>query len=123
MPRYIDAVEAETQIKDLFADMPKIEFMGNVRNWREKNKQYLDCLGVIRSLKTADVMEVKHEKWEVCNILDYAQRPSGRKVGMCPRCGYLTDEFRTIVESSKKLTNFCPNCGVQMDGKETEDAH
>lgn len=59
--------------------------------------------------------------WEVCNVLDYAQRPTGRKVGRCSHCGHLTDEFRKIVESSKKLTNFCPDCGADMR-KEIEDA-
>lgn len=56
--RYIDAVKMETRIKELFPDIPKIDFMNNIRNWREKNKQYLQCLDVIRSLPTADVVEV-----------------------------------------------------------------
>ena len=58
MPRYVDVIEAEAAIKDLFADMPRIEFMGNRRRWREENEQYLRCLEVLRSLPTADVVEV-----------------------------------------------------------------
>ena len=61
LKRYVDAIEAEANIKKLFQDMPKIEFMGNRR--REKNKQYLECLDVIRSLQTIDVVELKRGKW------------------------------------------------------------
>lgn len=61
--------------------------------------------------------ERKKGKWEVRNILDYAQRPTGRKLGECSVCGYLTDDFRTMIEANKKLTNFCPNCGAEMRGE------
>lgn len=77
-------------------------------------------IGLIEEMPTADVPERNVGKWEVCNILDYAQRPTGRRVGRCPYCGHLTGEFRKIIESSKELTNFCPNCGADMR-KETED--
>lgn len=60
------------------------------------------------------VAEPRKGKWEVCNILDYAQRPSGRKILRCPFCGYLTDEFRSMVDYYHKLTHFCPNCGARM---------
>ena len=69
--KYVDVIEAEAAIKDLFADMPRIEFMGNQRRWREENEQYLRCLDVIRSLPTADVVEVvrckdcKHCEWYI----------------------------------------------------------
>lgn len=62
----------------------------------------------------------KRGKWKVCDILDYAQRPSGRKILRCPFCKYLTDEFRSKVDYYHKLTNFCPNCGADMRG-ESED--
>lgn len=57
--KYVDVIEAEAAIKDLFADMPRIEFNGNRRRWREENEQYLRCLDAIRSLPTADVVEKK----------------------------------------------------------------
>lgn len=46
--KYVDVIEAEAAIKDLFADMPRIEFNGNRRRWREENEQYLRCLDAIR---------------------------------------------------------------------------
>ena len=76
---------------------------------------------IVKDKQNNDAQEVKHGKWEVCGILDYAQRPSGRKLLRCPFCKYLTDDFRSIVEYHHALTNFCPNCGAKMDGKETED--
>ena len=62
--------------------------------------------------------ERKKGKWEVYNILDYSQRPSGRKVLRCPFCEYLSNDFISIVEYHRALTNFCPNCGAKMDGEE-----
>lgn len=59
MPRYIDAIEAEAAIKCLFPDMPRIEFNGNRRRWREENDPYLRCLDLLRSIPTADVVERK----------------------------------------------------------------
>lgn len=65
-----------------------------------------------------NVVTRKRGKWKVCNILDYAQRHTGRMVGKCPFCGYLTDEFRKMFESHHMLTNFCPNCGAEMERSE-----
>lgn len=62
--------------------------------------------------------ERKRGEWEVCNILDYAQRPSGRKILRCPFCGYLTDDFISKADYYHKLTRFCPNCGAYMRGGE-----
>ncbi len=72
-----------------------------------------DAVSLVGSMPTA---EPRKGKWEVCNILDYAQRPSGRKILRCPFCGYLTGEFRSMVDYYHKLTHFCPNCGAEMEG-------
>lgn len=75
---------------------------------------YCKDIDMFESLPTAG----KKGKWEVCDILDYAQRPSGRKILRCPFCGYLTGEFRSMVDYYHKLTHFCPNCGAEMEGGE-----
>lgn len=67
-----------------------------------------------------EVQVIKRGKWEVCDILDYAQRPLGRKILRCPFCGYLTDEFMSIVDYNHERTNFCPNCGAKMDQENIE---
>ena len=83
-------------------------------------KPYLDK--VIETVSECEepsmIPERKKGKWEVCDILDYAQRPSGRKILRCPFCGYLTDEFRSRVDYYHKLTHFCPNCGADMSGEQ-----
>lgn len=63
----------------------------------------------------------KKGKWKVCDILDYAQRPTGRKILRCPFCGYLTDEFRGRVDYYLRLTHYCSNCGAEMKKGETDD--
>lgn len=71
--KYVDVIEAEAAIKDLFADMPRIEFMGNQRRWREENEQYLRCLDAIRSVPTADAVEIKKEgEWEMFDLISSA---------------------------------------------------
>lgn len=101
--KYVDVIEAEAAIKDLFADMPRIEFMGNRRRWREENEQYLRCLDAIRSLSTADVVERRVGKW-----VDY---PIADGCLQCSACGILR-----FGES-----NYCPNCGAEMDGGKDDD--
>jgi len=112
--RYINAVEAEAQIKKLFPDIPKIDFMDTVRNWREKNKQYLQCLDVIRSLPTADVAEVKHGYFIGTEFDGYADGYPVFYEWKCSECG-------CIFEDEEPTYNYCPQCGAKMDGKETED--
>ena len=61
---------------------------------------------------------VKHGRWLIHNILDYAKRPTGRKVGECSICGQLTPDFRLITEEPN--WSYCPNCGARMDEVENE---
>ena len=110
--RYIDAVEAEARIKELFPDIPKIDFMDTVRNWREKNKQFLQCLGVIRSLPTADMVERKKGKW----IND-------RGLYKCSCCNKLWNVWWAGVvpiEQMKKVMPYCPMCG-SYNGEESDN--
>lgn len=88
------------------------------KNWLERMRWHvLECDKLARELERAKAFaqpERKNGKWEICNILDYAQRPTGRKILRCPFCGYLTDEFRSMVDYYHKRTRFCPNCGNEM---------
>ena len=68
------------------------------------------AIDVIKRQPTADVAEVKHGEW-----ID----------GRCTNCNYKTDieqiGFKCWgdgVHVKYKETNFCPNCGAKMDGKE-----
>ena len=55
---------------------------------------------------------IKHGQWLIYNILDYAKRPTGRKVAECSVCGQLTPDFRLITEEPN--WNYCPSCGAKM---------
>lgn len=62
---------------------------------------------LIKKQPAADVVEVKHGEWEenryaFCNV--------------CPECGTIVD--RSAIKWQSGELNFCPNCGVKMDGKE-----
>ncbi len=111
--RPIDAVEAEAGIKMLFPDMPKIDFMDNVSNWRKKNKQYLECLDVIRSLPTADVVERKRGKW-----IDAKPR-SGQIGKVCSVCG---NEAYWDSDYGQQLFDWCPYCG-SYNGEESDNGN
>ena len=67
------------------------------------------------------IEELKRGKWEVWNILDHAQRPSGRKVLRCPFCGYMTDAFMSREDYCHKMTHYCPNCGSYNGGENDAD--
>lgn len=91
--------------EDLFPDLPQII--------KDKNTEIAKAYqkGYEQGKKDAE----QQGRWEVCNILDYAQRPSGRKILRCSLCGYLTNDFRSMVDYSHELTNYCPMCGARMD--------
>ena len=67
----------------------------------------------IKMLNSAESQR-KKGKWEVCDIPDYAGRPSGRKILHCPFCGYLTDEFRSKHDYNYRMAHFCTNCGAEL---------
>lgn len=110
MPRYIDADALILKLKTQdYSGAPD-----TLEDWTPQDMTNAE-ISDIEHAPTADVVERKRGKWKVYSILDYAQRTTGRKVGKCPFCGFLTDEFRTLIECNRELTNFCPNCGAQLD--------
>ena len=59
----------------------------------------------ISKIPTADVVEVRHGRWEKCKECCCEYR--------CSVCGY---EFC-------RTTNYCPNCGAKMDGERGIDTN
>lgn len=92
-------------------------------NWYHQNADGEMVLGANSNqqawFKADDVFKAlkaeptKHGRWLIYNILDYAKRPTGRKVGECSVCGQLTPDFRLITEEPN--WTYCPNCGARMD--------
>lgn len=109
MARYIKEIEAEAAIKDLFQDMPRIEFNGNRRRWREENEQYLRCLDALRSLPTADVRENVRAHWEI--VYDEGCDYNGGGKYICGNCKHAFS-FGAYFELCR--FDYCPNCGAEM---------
>ena len=60
--------------------------------------------GIVIEQPTADVVEVRHSKWNedligFCNV--------------CMECGLIID--RTCIKNNSGKLNLCPNCGAKMD--------
>lgn len=74
---------------------------------------YFQIKSVLFGLKVADVVEVRHGRWERRNMglwdEDYAYA--------CSACG----EVWTLIDDTPEDNNmnYCPNCGARM-GKEAE---
>ena len=70
---------------------------------------------VLMSAPTADVEEVKHGEW--------LQGINNSKV--CSICGkeplYTASGTAFATTFYRVKSNYCPNCGAKMDGKESED--
>lgn len=72
----------------------------------------------IKTIPTADVVEVLHGKWEECEIV---QEDGDYKIieewqsARCSVCGkYHTTPYMYHFDHF----NYCPNCGARMEGKE-----
>lgn len=67
------------------------------------------AMSAIDSLPAADVVEVRHERW------DLAKDPFGAGYVKCSRCGYKhCPEY--YPDGSAIMHLFCPSCGAKMDG-------
>lgn len=68
-----------------------------------------DALNAIKAIPAADVVEVRHERW------DLAKDPFGAGYVKCSRCGYKhCPEY--YPDGSAIMHLFCPSCGAKMDG-------
>ena len=96
MSDYIDRQAALASIKALFPDMPRMEFKGNRRRWREEYSQYLNAGEAIRQVPSADVELVRRGRWK------YRKADGGCHTDcVCSEC-------------KAKFAigwKYCPNCG------------
>lgn len=97
MSRYIDADKIEEVIKD---DVPFEYFMAS--GYGDAMINRLELAKFLNDkIPTADVKEVKHGQWSWYRISeDYIYIKFA-----CSQCHY-TNQY---------ATEFCPNCGAQMD--------
>lgn len=101
MSRYIDADLLKNLILN---DMAKAE-----REEKDLNG-YTDALFHLKTLPTADVVEVRHGEWKYERLDEY----KFYKV-TCPYCGADYMGNYDAYDDPDDF-NFCPNCGAKMDG-------
>lgn len=63
---------------------------------------YGELIGCLKDTPTADVLEVRHGEW-VYGEFD---------IPHCSECG--------VEVMPNNVSNYCPNCGAKMDGKDGE---
>lgn len=70
-------------------------------------------VAILNNFPAADVVEVRHERWEL------AKDPFGAGYVKCSRCGYKhCPEY--YPDGSAIMHLFCPSCGAVMDGGQEE---
>ena len=75
----------------------------------------VDCIRdeVIKNLPTADVVEVKHAYWKVCE--DECEICASEFV--CSNCKESFVSSDLTDEQFLQMLKYCPNCGAKMNGK------
>lgn len=68
---------------------------------------FRDCIGLLDSIPAADVVEVRHGRWEEHGIK-----------WQCTGCKVLMNLDGTPQEN---LIYYCPNCGAKMDKEATDE--
>lgn len=90
MPRYIDADDIEKDLVRYADSIDKTQTFNGVLRL------------IVRDTPTADVVPVKHGKWEYIGGYGYQYR--------CSEC----------IMCVKYTSNYCPHCGARMDGENDE---
>lgn len=101
MARYIDASKLMRRIET------------EAMRWGEEY-DLSQIMGDIEDFPAADVVEVKHGKWEI----EVFQLSKCKEIS-CSECGY--NEHRGPAwDDSYGFYPYCPHCGAKMDGGKTE---
>ena len=93
MNEYIDREAAVDAVTGIYYDTPEINLTA------EKFE------AEINGIQAADVAPVRHGRW--IDKGEYA---------VCTECGGQSGTQYDCVELIPLMTQFCPNCGVKMDG-------
>ena len=83
-----------------------------ISNLKEFANEQLTTLieNLIQKQPTADVVEVRHGKW-----LTWEEQFPDRKLTKKNNLGVFCNNCHSHADN---MTDFCPNCGARMDGKE-----
>ena len=113
MPKYIDVESAAYDYGTLYD-----WFISSVGPeppvWTDGHIEELDDFYVVpKSTPTADVVEVRHGRWEWLSST-YDRTPCEKRYE-CSVCHH-----ETISHGQDPWENYCPNCGARMDGGQDE---
>lgn len=83
-----------------------------------------DIYSAIDNIPTADVVPIRHGRWEWFEEWSYSTPEHSAE---CDDCGWRCSECKTALEDmvngyyddpyEMPQLNYCPNCGVRMDGE------
>lgn len=94
-------------MKYIDADKYKADLLVG-QEYLEENT-FLTAINLLDCQPTANVVEVKHGRWET--IPDYSQALTAYR-HICSECKIVYKDIRPYGH------NYCQNCGAKMDGKE-----
>ena len=88
-------------IRNLYPDMPRVDFMDNISNWQKRNKQYIECENAIENLPSAQ----KTGTW-------LHERLASTTGGTYPivRCSACMGDM-----PFEWPAKYCPHCGARME--------
>ena len=81
-----------------------------VKNTNGVTEDFEICLKALKNQPTAAVVEVRHGKW-----LTWEEQFPDRKPTKKNNLGVFCNNCHSHADN---MTDYCPNCGARMDGKE-----
>ena len=98
-------IEREEALRQIF-----LEAMGHNFDFNAEYREiYTSAKRAIKNILAADVMEVRHGRWE------YVKRRYEAWTHRCSECGEI------MTTQIGKQANYCHNCGAKMDKEEYND--
>lgn len=108
MARYIDADKFLESLISKFKCVPLVGTTSYMYGEECFEGEHIDTL--INDQPTADVVEVKHSRWEYISGFD-----------VCNICGTSPAYCEPKPNNKKGYPPYCHNCGAKMDGKNDND--
>lgn len=112
MARYIDADEGKKRLFSYYDCVNELTSKDNYHGETLMSYEVADMIeDCIENTPTADVQEVRHGRW----ISEIVKKPDwiGKEQSY-----YQPNSCSICHTGLRERTNFCPNCGAKMDGKE-----
>ena len=94
------------EMRNLYPDIPFVDFNNARLKWLRKYKPYLDCEEVVKSMPS---VTPKREQGEWCK-----QNDDYNDWYECSECGYGSEGEMQYSSEHDVRTKYCPNCGAEM---------